>query len=80
MQAIINLVATRPKAGTPAELLRSHNDHANLLMRFEDLTSADTAPDYLCPYRFSSVAAFADFEVSAPSTWWRVNGRASQTL
>ena len=78
MQAIINLVATRQKAGTPAELLRSYNDHANLLMRFEDLTSADTAPDYLCLYRFPGLAAFADFEVSAPSTWWRVDGRASQ--
>ena len=89
MQAIINLVATRQKAGTPAELLRSYNDHANFLMRFEDLTSAtlyrcagapsaDTAPDYLCLYRFPGLAAFADFEVSAPSTWWRVDGRASQ--
>lgn len=76
MKAMINLVATRQKAGTPIELLRWYNDHVNLLLRSGDLTDAtlyrcvdrpgaDTAPDYLCLYRFASMAAFAAFEVSA---------------
>jgi hypothetical protein len=74
MQAMINLVATRQKAGKPAELLRWYNDHVNLLMGFENLkgatlyrrTSADTAaaPDYVCLYDFPDASTFAAFEAS----------------
>jgi hypothetical protein len=73
MQAMINLVATRQKAGEPAELLRWYNDHVNLLMGFEDLAGAtlyrctspeNTAPEYVCLYDFPSKSAFAAFEAS----------------
>lgn len=77
MQAMINLVTTRQKAGEPAELLRWYNDHVNLLMGFEDLagaalyrcTSADAtqqtqAPEYACLYDFPSMSAFDAFEAS----------------
>ena len=74
MQPMINLVATRQKAGQPAELLRWYNDHVNLLMGFEDLigatlyrcTSANQAevPQYVCLYDFPSASAFAAFEAS----------------
>ena len=73
MQAMINLVATRQKSGSPAELLRWYNDHVNILMRFEDLQGATlyrctapatNVPDYVCLYDFPSPSAFADFEAS----------------
>ena len=37
---MINVVATRQKAGTPAELLRWYNDQVNLLLRFDGLEEA----------------------------------------
>ena len=70
---MINLVATRQKAGEPAELLRWYNDHVTLLMGFEDLASANlyrctsldiAAPEYVCLYDFPSLAAFDAFEAS----------------
>ena len=70
---MINVVATRQKADTPAELLRWYNDHVNLLLRFDGLKTAtlycrsgatQAAPEYLCLYRFASAAVFADFEAS----------------
>ena len=73
MQAMINLVATRQKSGSPAELLRWYNDHVNILMRFEDLQGATlyrctapatNVPDYVCLYDFPSPSAFAAFEAS----------------
>lgn len=73
MQTMINLVATRQKAGEPAELLRWYNDHVTLLMGFEDLASASlyrctaldqAAPEYVCLYDFPSLAAFDAFESS----------------
>ena len=73
MQTMINLVATRQKAGEPAELLRWYNDHVTLLMGFEDLASASlyrctaidqAAPEYVCLYDFPSLAAFDAFEAS----------------
>lgn len=74
MQPMINLVATRQKAGQPAELLRWYNDHVNLLMGFEDLTAATlyrctsvdqtAAPEYVCLYDFPGHDAFAAFEAS----------------
>lgn len=73
MQAMINLVATRQKSGSPAELLRWYNDHVNLLMCSEDLQGATlyrctapaaTVPDYVCLYDFPSPSAFAAFEAS----------------
>ena len=77
MPAMINLVATRQKSGTPAELLRWYNDHVNLLLRFDGLAgatlyrrrpakqpSASAEPDYICLYRFASLAAFIEFEAS----------------
>jgi hypothetical protein len=73
MQAMINLVATRQKAGERAELLRWYNDHVNLLMGFEDLAGAtlyrctspkNTAPEYVCMYDFPNASAFAAFEAS----------------
>ena len=73
MQALINMVATRQKAGKPAELLRWYNDHVNLLMGCEDLAGAilyrrtladTTAPEYVCLYDFPSPSAFAAFEAS----------------
>ncbi len=73
MQTMINLVATRQKAGEPAELLRWYNDHVTLLMGFEDLASANlyrctvldiAAPEYVCLYDFPSRAAFDAFEAS----------------
>ena len=78
MQAMINMVATRQKAGTPTELLRWYNDHVHLLLRFDGLDgatlyrrshaldplNASPAPDYVCLYRFASMATFADFEAS----------------
>jgi heme-degrading monooxygenase HmoA len=73
MQAMINLVATRQKAGKPAELLRWYNDHVHLLMGFDELQGATlyrctapakTAPEYVCLYNFASASAFAAFEAS----------------
>jgi hypothetical protein len=73
MQAMINLVATRQKSGSSAELLRWYNDHVNILMRFEDLQGATlyrctapaaAVPDYVCLYDFPSPSAFAAFEAS----------------
>ena len=76
MQALINAVATRQTAGTPAQLLRWYNDHVNLLLRFEGLDGATLyrrisihrtsppEPDYLCLYRFASMASFVEFEAS----------------
>jgi hypothetical protein len=71
---MINLVATRLKAGTPAQLLRWYNDHIHLLMRFDGLrgatlygctTPGGLPPEYVCLYDFASPAAFAAFEASA---------------
>jgi hypothetical protein len=73
MQTMINLVATRQKAGEPAELLRWYNDHVTLLMGFENLASASlyrctaidqAAPEYVCLYDFPNLAAFEAFEAS----------------
>jgi hypothetical protein len=65
IQAMINLVATRQKAGEPAELLRWYNDHVTLLMGVEDLARANlyrgtaldiAAPEYVCLDDFPSRA------------------------
>ena len=70
---MINLVATRQKAGGPAELLRWYNDHVTLLMACKDLTGAalyrcttldKAVPEYVCLYDFPSLAAFDAFEAS----------------